>query len=455
MSLDQNAGNLPTRLLYGLDDKPGHAASALAAVQHLLASLVGIVTPTLVIGGALGLGAHMPYLISMALFVSGVSTWIQSQKVGPVGSGLLSLQGTSFAFLGAILTAGMVAKGRGDTPEQILALIFGLCLAGCLVEIVLSLFIHKLERIITPTVTGVVITVIGLSLVKVGVTDMAGGFGAPDFGALRNLALALVVMAVIVATSFASIALVRLSAMLIGLFLGFVMAVAMGMVDFSFIGGQALFAVPEPFKFGLAFDWALFVPIAFIYLITAIETTGDLTANSVIAGQPVKGPVYLQRIRGGVLGDGIASGIAAVFNTFPNTTFSQNNGVIQLTGVASRHVGKYIAVALIVLGLFPVFGAVFTLIPKPVLGGATLVLFGSIAVAGIRILSTQVIDRKAIYVMAVSLSFGLGVALVPDVLKELPQSLQQVLGSPITISGLMAILLTLVLPDHPDHAGAT
>lgn len=227
-----------------------------------------------------------------------------------MGSGLLSLlslQGTSLAFLGAILTAGIVAKARGDSPEQILALIFGLCLAGCLVEIVLSLFIHKLERIITPTVTGIVIAVIGLSLVKVGVTDMAGGVGAENVGALRNLALALVVTAIILATSFARNAMVRLSAMRIGLLTGLAMTVAMGMVDFSRIGGQPLVAVPEPFKFGLAFDWALFVPIAFIYQITAIETTGDLTANAVIAGQPVKGPVYLQRIRGGVLGGGIAA----------------------------------------------------------------------------------------------------------------------------------------------------
>lgn len=439
-------------LLYGLEDRPGHGASTLAAIQHILASLVGIVTPTLVIGGALGLGQYIPYLISMSLFVSGVATWIQSQRVGPFGSGLLSLQGTSFAFLGAILTAGMAAKGSGATPEEILALIFGLCLAGSLVEVVLSQFVDHLKRIITPTVTGIVITIIGLSLIKVGFTDMAGGFGAQNFGAPENLALALIVIAVIIAFSFSRGSMVRLSAVLIGLAVGFVIAAVTGQVDFSRYGSQPLLAIPEPFKFGLAFDWALFLPIAFLYLITAIETTGDLTANSVISGQPVKGPIYMQRIKGGILADGFNSALASIFNTFPNTTFSQNNGVIQLTGVASRHVGKYISVLLVLLGLFPMFGAIFTLIPKPVLGGATLVLFGSIAVAGIRILSTQKIDRKAIYVMAVSFGFGLGVSLVPDALKGLPPVIQQVLGSPITISGLVAILLTLVLPDERTSA---
>lgn len=437
----------PSTLLYGLEDKPAPAPAMLAAIQHILASIVGIVTPTLIIGGALGLGQYVPYLISMALFVSGVATWIQSQRVGPVGSGLLSLQGTSFAFLGALLAAGFAAKSRGASPEDILALLFGLCLAGSLVEIVLSQFVDKLKRIITPTVTGIVITIIGLSLIKVGVTDMAGGFGAENFGSGANLALALTVIAVIIALSFSSNTMIRLSAILIGLLVGFVIALITGQIDFSRIGTQPMFAVPQPFMFGLAFDWQLFIPIAFLYLITAIETTGDLTANSVMAGQPVKGPVYMKRIKGGILGDGINSAIAAVFNTFPNTTFSQNNGVIQLTGVASRHVGKYISVLLVVLGLFPIFGALFTLIPKPVLGGATLVLFGSIAVAGIRILATQPIDRKAIYVMAISFGFGLGVAMVPDALSGLPDAVQKVIGSPITISGITAILLTLLLPD--------
>ena len=450
MTTDQVTTVSNTTLLYGLEDKPGPLHSTLAAIQHILASIVGIVTPTLIIGAALGLGQYIPYLISMALVVSGVATWIQSQRIGPVGSGLLSLQGTSFAFLGAILTAGFAAKASGASPEEILALLFGLCLAGSLIEIVLSQFVDKLKRIITPTVTGIVITIIGLSLIKVGVTDMAGGFGAENFGSGENLLLALTVIGVIIALSFSKSPMIRLSAILIGLTVGFAIAFVNGQIYFSHIGTQPLFAVPQPFKFGLDFDWLLFIPIAFLYLITAIETTGDLTANSVMAGQPVKGPVYMQRIKGGILGDGVNSALAAVFNTFPNTTFSQNNGVIQLTGVASRHVGKYISVLLVLLGLFPIIGSIFTLIPKPVLGGATLVLFGSIAVAGIRILATQPIDRKGIYVMAVSFGFGLGVAMVPEAMRGLPDMVQKVIGSPITISGIMAILLTIILPDSSE-----
>ncbi len=256
-----------------------------------------------------------------------------------------------------------------------------------------------------------------------------------------------IVVAVIVALNFQPNLNLRIAAVLAGLVVGVIIAIPLGMVDFGRLGGQPLIAVPVPLKFGFDFDLALFLPIAFIYLITAIETTGDLTANSVIAGEPVKGEIYLTRIRGGVLGDGVNSGIAALFNTFPNTTFSQNNGVIQLTGIASRHVALYIAPILVVLGLFPIVGAIFTLIPKPVIGGATLVLFGSIAVAGIRILATETIDRKRIFVMAVSFGLGLGVTLVPDALKQLPDLVRNVFGSPITVAGLSAILLSLVLPE--------
>lgn len=445
----------PNALIYGLNDVPPPGPSLLAATQHILASIVGIVTPTLIIGGVLGLGEYIPYLIAMAFFVSGVSTFIQCKTIGPVGSGLLSLQGTSFAFLGALLAAGFAVKGAGGTPEDILAMLFGLCLAGCLVEIILSQFVDKLGKIITPTVTGIVITVIGLSLVKVGFTDFAGGVGAGEnLGLPINLFMGSVVVVTILAFTFYGSPMVRISAIMIGLVAGFILAVILGQVDFSSFGGAPLVAVPVPFKFGLDFDIFLFIPIAFIYLVTAIETSGDLTANSIIAGEPVEGPTYMKRIKGGILGDGINSGIAAVFNTFPNTTFSQNNGVIQMTGVASRHVGLFIAGILVVLGFFPIIGSAFLLVPKPVLGGATLVLFGTIAVAGIRILATQEMDRRKVYIMAISFGLGLGVTLVPDATQHMPDFLKQVVATPITLAGLSAIILSLALPEEQDEPKA-
>ncbi|MBU2936276.1 MULTISPECIES: nucleobase:cation symporter-2 family protein [Pacificibacter] len=440
-----------TQLVYNLNDVPPPPKAALAAFQHVLASIVGIATPSLIIGGVLGLGEHVSYLIAMAFFVSGVATFIQCRRVGPVGSGLLSVQGTSFAFLGAILAAGFAVKGQGGTPEDILAMIFGLCLAGSLIEVILSQFLDKLKRVITPTVTGVVITVIGLSLIKSGFTDFAGGAQAgEDLGKPLFLLLGLLVVAVILFVTFLGNPMSRIAAIMIGLIVGTVVASFFGLVNFGALGSAKLFALPVPFKYGIDFDFALFVPIAFLYFVTAIETSGDLTANSVISGEPVDGEVYMGRIKGGVLGDGVNSAIAAVFNTFPNTTFSQNNGVIQMTGVASRHVGMWIGGLLALMGLFPVIGAFFLIIPKPVLGGATVVLFASIAVAGIRILASQEMTLRRIYIMAVSFGLALGVTLVPDATQHLPNFMKQVFAAPITLAGLSAIILSLAIPEDKE-----
>ncbi len=441
----------PNSLVYQLDDVPPPAKSLLAAIQHVFASIVGIATPSLIIGGVLGLGGYIPYLIAMAFFVSGVATFIQCRKIGPIGSGMLSIQGTSFAFLGAILAAGFAVKGKGGTPEDILSMIFGLCLVGSVIEIVLSQFLDKLKRIITPTVTGIVITIIGLSLIKSGFTDLAGGSRAGErLGEPLFLLLGLFVIAVILIMTFVGNATLRISAIMIGLIAGTILASFFGLVNYASLGSADIFAMPLPFKFGLDFDFALFLPIAFLYLVTAIETSGDLTASSMVSNEPVEGPVYLKRIKGGVLGDGVNSAIAAVFNTFPNTTFSQNNGVIQMTGVASRHVGMWTGGILFLMGLFPIIGSAFLIIPKPVLGGATLVLFATIAVTGVRILASQKMTLRTIYIIAVSFGLALGVTLVPDSTQHLPPLIKQVFSGPITLAGITAILLSLIIPEKKE-----
>src|SRR3990167_8543097 len=435
-------------LIYQLDDCPAFAPAIFAALQHVLASFVGIITPTLIIGNVLGLGAYVPYLVSMALFVSGLGTFIQAKRIGPIGSGLLCLQGTSFGFLSVILSAGFIVKGRGCSEEEILSTIFGVCFCAAFVEIAFSQFINKLRRVITPVVTGTIICLMGLSLIKVGMTDIAGGYGAPDLGALHHLALGGLVLGTIVLLNRFKSQVVRLSAVIIGLALGFTVAWFTGKVDFANMAQVPLISVPVPFKFGFNFDWVAFVPIAVIFLITPLETAGDLTANSIISKQPVKGPLYMRRIKSGVLADGCNSAVAAMFNSLPMTTFSQNNGVIQLTGVASRHVAFYIAGILVLLGLFPAVGAVLQLMPKPVLGGATLIMFGTVAVAGIKILSEAGLHRRNVLIVAISLGLGLGVAGVPEVLSQMPDVLKNIFGSPITIGAFSAILLNFFLPDE-------
>ncbi|BAQ78621.1 uracil-xanthine permease family protein [Pseudomonas sp. St29] len=437
----------PTELIYGLNDRPRPPAALLAALQHVLASFVGIITPPLVIGSALGLSTHLPYLISMALMVSGVGTFIQARRPWGIGAGMICLQGTSFAFLGAVLAAGFLVKHRGGSPEDILAMIFGVCFFGALVQIVLSRFIGQLRRVITPLVTGIVITLIGISLIKVGITDLGGGFNAPDFGAPGNLGLGLLVLLTIIVLNRSDTPWIRLSAIIIGLALGSLVAWFSGKLAPQPLPDLPLISLPQPFKYGFSFDWSAFVPVALIYLISTLETVGDLTANCMLARQPISGPSYISRLKGGVLGDGVSCLIAATFSAFPNTTFAQNNGVIQLTGVASRFVGLYIGLILFCLGLFPLIGALLQQIPKPVLGGATLVMFGSVAAAGVRILAQAPLDRRSMLIIATSFGVGLGIAAQPNLLHLLPQVVQTLFDSAITSGGLTALLMCLLLPE--------
>ena len=231
-----------------------------------------------------------------------------------------------------------------------------------------------------------------------------------------------------------------MSSSVIGLVTGYAVAWCMGMVDFSSIQSYGGINLPMPFRYGLDFSLSSFISLGLIFMITAIEAYGDITANSLISGEPVEGERFIRRASGGILADGFNSMLAGALNSFPNSIFAQNNGMIQLTGVASRYVGYYIAGFLVLLGLFPAVGLVFSLMPEPVLGGATLLMFGTVAAAGIRIIASQPINRKATLVMALSFSLGLSVELVPDILCQLPETWRSIFASGITTGGLTAII---------------
>jgi xanthine permease XanP len=443
--METTTDNKPKGLIYGLEDRPPLRATLFAAVQHLLAVFVAIITPPLIIAGALKLDLETTgFLVSMALFVSGVATFIQCRKVGPVGCGLLCIQGTSFSFIGPIISAGMA----GGLPA-----IFGATIAGSVVEILVSRVLKYTRRIITPLVSGIVVTLIGLSLIKVGITACGGGEAAKaagTFGAFEHVGLAALVLTIIVIFNRSSNAYLRMSSIVIGLVVGYIVAWVMGLVDFSSVQSYGSVNIPVPFKYGISFNWSSIIALGLVYLITAIEAYGDITANSLISGQPVEGEKFMKRASGGILGDGVNSLLAGVFNSFPNSIFAQNNGMIQLTGVASRYVGYFIAGMLVLLGLFPAVGLVFSLMPDPVLGGATLLMFGTVAAAGIRIIASQEINRKATLVIAISLSFGLSVELVPEILSQLPETLRNIFSSGITTGGVMAILTNALIRIKED-----
>lgn len=432
-----------TDLIYQIEDRPPFREAIFAAIQHLLSIFVAIVTPPLIIGGSLGLDMETTgFLVSMSLLASGISTFVQCRRLGPVGCGLLCIQGTSYSFIGA-LTSSFAGMGLAALPAM-----FGVCIAGAPVEMIVSRILKYTKKVITPLVSGIVVTMIGLSLIKVAIISCGGGYGAYENGTMgsgRNIGLAALVLVSILIFNSINNKYVRMCSIILGLVVGYVASSFMGMVDFSELNSLGAINIPVPFKYGLSFDWSAFIAIAIIFFITSIEAYGDITANSMIGGEPVDGPKFMKRVQGGILADGVNSVIAGAFNSFPNSIFAQNNGLIQLTGVASRYVGYYIAAFLVILSAFPFVGGIFSIMPEPVLGGATLLMFGTVAASGVRIIASQNINRKAVLVLAVSFACGLGVELAPDIFLQAPQWVKGIFSSGITTGGLAAIISNIVI----------
>ena len=432
-------------LLYALEARPPLPQTLLVGLQHVLAMFAGIITPPLLVAReALSFDqAQTGFFVGMALLASGLATLIQVRRLWRVGSGLLSVQGTSFTFIKPALITG---KAGG------LPLILGMSMLGAPAEVLVSQLIARLRRVFTPLVTGTAVLLIGLSLVKVGMTYVGGGFGAEDFGAPAHLGLAGLVLLTIILFNRLSRGLPRASAVMIGIAAGYAVAALWGRVDLAAVASAPWYNVPLPLRYGVAVDATHLLPWLLAYVITSIETVGDLTATSLVSGEPVSGETYRARLAGGTLADALGSLLAALLNSMPNTTFSQNNGVIQITGVASRRVGYAVAALLVLLGLCPKIGALISVMPPAVLGGATLALFGMVAAAGIRLLAMTPLGGRELLILAVSLGVGLGIEAVPQVLSRLPELLQISLGTGLVTGTLVALVLNLVFRGEDADA---
>jgi len=438
-------------LVYGLNDRPKPFIAFLAAFQHLLAIIVPIVTPGLLICLALGVSQEDTNMIlSMSLVISGIATFLQCKKVGPFGAGLLIVQGTSFNFIGPIIGIGSAMVAAGTPVEAVMASIFGVVIAGSFIEMGVSRILPWIKMLITPLVTGIVVLLIGLTLIKVGLTSMGGGYGAMKDGTFANadnLIMSCTVLGLIIILNRINVTWIKSSAILIALVVGYALAGFMGHLNVDGLKDAPLIQIPSPMHFGLDFSWSLFIPMAFIYLVTSLEAIGDVTATSKLSNQPVNGPKWMERIKGGVLVNGANSFLAGIFNTFPSSVFAQNNGVIQLTGIASRYVGIWVAALLVILGLLPVVAGVIQAVPQAVLGGAVMVMFGAVAASGINILSGIHLDRRALLIIAISLGLGLGVAQVPDILAHMPELIRNIFSSGVATGGIAALILNIVLPE--------
>lgn len=435
-------------LVYRVEDKPPFANAVLSAITHLLAIFVPMITPALIVGGALKLPPEMTaYLVSMAMVASGVGTYIQVNRFGPVGSGLLSIQSVNFSFVGVMISLGLGMQEQGLDEHAMLSALLGVAFVGAFLVAGSAWLLPYLKKVITPTVSGVVVMMIGLSLIGVAITEFGGGFAAlgnGSFGAWQNIALAAFVLVIVLLFNGLKNPLLRMSGIAVGMIAGYIAALFLGMVDFSVLDNLPWITVPVPFKYGFDFQWVPFLVAGLVYLLSIFEAVGDLTATTMVSGEDYEGDAFRKRLRGGVLADGLVSVIATALGSLPLTTFAQNNGVIQMTGVASRHVGKYIAAILVLLGLFPVVGRAFTTIPSPVIGGAMVLMFGLIAVAGVRIMMSQGINRREAVIAATSIGLGLGVSFKPEVFALLP--VKELFQNPICMGGAAAVVLNLILP---------
>lgn len=425
---------------HAVDRVPPFGQLAALGLQHVLAMYAGAVAVPLIVGSAMGMsGADIGYLVSADLLVSGVATLIQCLGFWRFGVRLPIMQGCTFA---AVTPMVLIGTTGGGLPA-----IYGAVIVSGVLMIALSPVWGRLLRFFPPLVTGTVITIIGISLLPVAVNWAAGGVGADDFGAPRNLALAGgVLLIILLVQRFAPPALSRI-AVLLGVVAGTLIAIPFGFTDFSGLGDAVWFGVSTPFHFGVpTFEVAAIVSMAVVALVTMTETTGDILA----VGEMVDRPPTPRALADGLRADGLSTVLGGVFNTFPYTAYAQNVGLVGLTGVRSRFVVAFGGGILVVLGLIPVLGELVATIPAPVLGGAGIAMFGTVAASGIRTLSTvSFTDNRNLIVVAVSLGVGLIPVAVPTVYDEFPLWFRTIMSSGISAGCVTAILLNVFFTHGP------
>ena len=411
-------------------------------VQHVLAMFASNVTPSIIIAGAAGFafgGEDMVYLVQMAMLFAGVATLFQTIGFGPIGARLPVMQGTSFAFvpimIGIVKTSGMAA-------------LFGAVIVAGLFHTFLGSVIGRIRHWFPPLVTGIVITAIGLALLPVGIKYASGGaaafqMNAPEWGDFSRWGLALVVIFVALGFKFFTRGTMSSAAILIGLIAGYVVGYLTGAVNFGGVAKAAWFAVPQPFKYGIEFSAFAIIGMCLMSLVSAIETVGDISG---IAKGGANREATDKELSGGTYADGFGSFIAGLFGGLPNTSFSQNVGLISMTGVMSRSVVTLGALFLVACGLIPKVGAVVAAMPISVLGGGVIMMFGMVVSAGINMLSGVNWNRRNMIILAMSLSVGLGIQAVPKSMQHLPDSFEMLMVSGLLPAAAISVILNLLIP---------
>ncbi|MDZ4992088.1 purine permease [Clostridium perfringens] len=433
----QNLKNTEVNLIYGVDDNLDLPKKILFGLQHIFAAFGGIIVVPLVIATSLGFDSKTTTtLISASILASGLATVIQAKGVGKVGARVACIMGTDFTFVSPAISVGSVLGLPG---------IIGATILGSLFEVILSLFIKPLMKFFPPLVTGTVVALIGLTLLPVSIDWAAGGAGSPNYASLENLAVALFVLVITLLLNNYGKGMLSSASILIGIVVGYIVCIPLGLVDFTPVKEASWVSFPKILEFGVTFDAKAVMAFIPAYFVATIGTVGCLKA----IGETSNIDIDDKRVAAGVLSDGVGSALGGLVGSCPNTSFSQNIGIISLTKVASRHVAVMAGILLVILGFLPKISAIITGIPNPVLGGVGIMMFGTVAAAGIRTLSNIDLTERNLLIIAISMGLGLGVTFRPDVIQNLPEAIRMIFSSGISTGTIAALILNAVLKERP------
>lgn len=450
---------------YQLDGKMPLSQAIPLGLQHVLAMFVGNLTPLLIITGACGMGSTSEFasiqvaLLQNAMLVAGIVTLVQLYAIGPVGGNVPIIMGTSSGFIGvcnsvaATMGGGVLAYGA----------ILGASIVGGIFEAVLGFFLKPLRRFFPSVVTGTVVLSIGLSLISVGINSFGGGNTANDFGSMENLFLAFFVLIVILAVKHGTKGFLSSSAILVGIIAGYIAAIIMGFVlpttavtadgveytkawvlNWDKVAQASWFSVPKPLPVKVVFDLRAILPVMIMFIVTAVETVGDISG---VMESGIGREATDKELSGGVICDGIGSSFAAIFGVLPNTSFSQNVGLVAMTKVVNRFALATGAIFLVLCGLIPKLSALISIMPQSVLGGAAVMMFSSIVISGIQLITKYPLDARNLSIVSVALGVGYGMGANTAILANAPQQIQLIFGgSGIVPAAVVAIVLNIVLP---------
>lgn len=444
--------NYSREALFQLNGIPPLGMSISLALQHLVAMIVGCVTPAIIIANALGLPqSERVLLIQVSLVMSAVTTLIELFPIGgKLGSGLPVIFGISFAYLPSMQA---IVGGGGD-----IATIAGAMVVGGIVAAVVGVFVKKIRRFFPPIITGTVVFTIGLSLYPTAINYMAGGAGntyevvvlrkgltsALVHGSWQNWAVAAFTLIVVMVMSNRGKGICKLAAILLGMIAGYIVAAVFGMVDLSEVRDAAWFSLPQFMHFGIKFEFSACIALALLFAINAIQAIGDLTATTV--GGLNREPTD-QELQGGIVTYGLTNVLSAFFGSLPTATYSQNVGIVTTNKVVNRVVFALAGGFLLLAGLIPKFSAILTTIPQCVLGGATITVFSTIAMTGMKLIASETISPRNTTIVGLSAALGVGISQSSSALSQFPESITIIFGkTPVVIATIMAVLLNLILP---------